>query len=403
MRRTALGVLLGSLAAGCACSQSCLVSATRPAAPRSIPGELVQVTLLHYLQQLNPLRPVQRMTGLGTQAVNAGEEALESSFFVEVDVPKLSPDQVRQGPTDPAETAQPPFVVTKLKREGKTSGFFATDANGDRFLFKLDPPGFPELLTGAEVAAGKLLHALGYHVPSYEIVTAPVETFSLGPHLALTPPQFHALIADRVSQGRLRVSASRLLEGQIIGSINFSRYRCCRELRALKLAYAWLNHTDAKDENSLLVRQQGQTLGYLIDFGTSLGADAARGPKRPCQGWLYDVDVADGLLEALTLGRHRPACDTQGVFSPAVGRFTPNVDPRRWKPYTPNLAFDAMTDEDAAWMTDRLAQLTREQVAAAVAAARYSRPEDAAWILEVLEARRRAIVAAYDVDAKEAL
>lgn len=392
--------VLGALAAGCACSRSCLVTATQPLPRRSIPGELVQITVAHYAQQLNPLRPVQRMAGFGTQAVNAGEEALESSFLVEVDVPKLTPEQVRQGPTDPAHAAQPPFVVTKLKHEGKTSGFFATDAKGDRFLFKLDPPGFPELLTGAEVAAGKLLHALGYHVPSYEIVAAPLEAFSLGPKVHLTTEQFRALVADRLREGRLRVSASRLLDGQILGSIDFGRYRCCRELRALRLAYAWLNNTDAKDENSLLVRQQGQTLGYLIDFGTSLGADAARGAKRPCQGWLYDVDVADGLLEMVTLGRHRSTCETQDVFSPAVGRFTPALDPRRWKPYVPNLAFDAMTDEDAAWMADRLAQLTRPQLEAAVAAAQYSRPEDAAWVVEVLDARRRAITAAYDVDAQ---
>ncbi len=46
-------------------------------------------------------------------------------------------------------------------------------------------------------------------------------------------------------------------------------------------------------------------------------------------------------------------------------------------------------------MARRLAQCSREQLEAAVAAGHYTDPRDAGRIVEVLEARRRAILNAY--------
>ena len=139
-----------------------------------------------------------------------------------------------------------------------------------------------------------------------------------------------------------------------------------------------------------------RAVGYLIDFGTSLGASASEGPKKPCQGWRYDVDVKDGLLELLTLGLYTGGCDPkEQVVSPAVGRFSPRLDPRRWKPYAPNLAFEVMTHADGRWMASKIATLSRAHLAAAVAAGHYQNQADADRILDILEARRRAIMEAY--------
>src|SRR3989338_7577920 len=132
-----------------------------------------------------------------------------------------------------------------------------------------------------------------------------------------------ALMTPRLRAGRVRVSATKILDGEILGPARFKRFRDCAEVRALKGAYAWVNNIDAKDHNSLLVWDGTKTVGYLIDFGTSLGAGAGLGgPKQPCAGWTYLVDLKAASLEALTLGRHRPVCDTaHGVVSPAVGFF----------------------------------------------------------------------------------
>jgi hypothetical protein len=315
---------------------------------------------------------------------------------------------VRWGPTRPEDLPQPPFEILKPKVEGKTAGFLVKDAQGVRYLVKLDPVEHPELLSGAEVVASKLLYALGYHVPSYEVAYLHSEEFTLpegvrvkgawGRRRAFTSAGLEALLAPRqLADGTVRVGTSRFLGGELLGRISFKRYEECPQLRALKVAYAWLNNIDAKDHNSLFSWDGATTTGYLIDFGTALGADAGRsGPKTPCAGWTYMVDAQEAALELLTLGLHRSPCEARAApASPQVGRFTARVDPRRWKAYMPNAAFSAMTEEDGRWMAQRLALFTRAQLEAAVSAGQYRRPEDAAYLVETLDARRQAIVAQY--------
>jgi hypothetical protein len=345
---------------------------------------------------------------LPVRSLNLKDGQLTSSaFFTDRDPARLSPEDVARGPTRPGDVAQPPFAITKAKTEGKTPGFFVTDARGVRYLFKLDPIDAPELLSGAEVVTSKLLYALGYHVPSYEIVYVQPEELQVAPDLVsrearggvrpFLESDVAAFLEGRVLEGRVRVAASRMLEGEVLGPASFKRFRDCTELRALKVAYAWVNNIDAKDHNSLLVWNGDRVVGYLIDFGTALGADAGLGgPKGPCAGWLNIVDLKEVSLKLLTLGMHHPPCDVEiRPASPSVGLFTAEVDPEGWKPYAPNLAFEEMNDTDAEWMARRMARLSRAQIEAAVAAGRYSNPADAAYLADMLERRREAIVRAY--------
>ncbi len=370
---------------------------------------LFDVTILEPIEQpFHLIRPGRKLLGVPVRALNLREgEVADSAFFTNRDPAHLSLQEMREGPTRPEDRAQPPVTVTKSKAEGKTAGFFVTDARGVRYLLKLDPVEAPELLSGAEVTTSKLLYALGYHVPSYEILTLRTEDLRLDPQATIrdlrgepepfTEAALQALVGPRLQEGRLRVVASKILEGEILGPARFKRFRDCADVRALKLAYAWVNNIDAKDHNSLLVWDGAQTVGYLIDFGTSLGADAGLGaPKHRCEGWTYAVDLKEATLELLTLGGHQPRCDLESpTINPTVGFFSARVDPDRWKPYAPNLAFQEMNADDARWMARRLARLSRAQIAAAVEAGQYSRPEDAAYLLETLEQRRWAIIHQY--------
>ena len=303
----------------------------------------------------------------------------------------------------PEDIARPPFVITKMKEEGKTPGFFVTDTRGMRYLFKLDPLESPELLSGAETVSSKLLYTLGYHVPSYEVVFVRPEALRIGEGLTSTDVRgkpypveqadLDAMMEGRIRDGALRVVASKFLEGDILGPAKFKRFRDCTEIRALQVAYAWLNNIDAKDHNSLLVWNGTETTGYLIDFGTSLGADAGiGGPKDRCAGWKNIVDLRVASLRLLTLGLYQPSCDVPiQTVSPGVGFFSGKVDPDDWKPYAPNLAFEEINDDDARWIAHRLARISTAQVEAAVAAGQYSDPADARYLVETLEQRRQAI------------
>ena len=351
-----------------------------------------------------------RLFGVPIRALNLRHgEVADSAFFTNRDIRALTPEAVRWGPSRPDAPARPPLTGTKPKTEGKTPGFFVTDANGARFLVKLNPIDSPELLSGAEVVTSKLLYALGYHVPSYEILELSPDDVRLRPEEArgqaaqFTDEELRRLLESRLREGKVRVSASRVLDGEILGPAVFKRFRDCAEIRALKLAYAWLNNIDAKDHNSLLVWNGRETVGYLIDFGTSLGADAGRaGPKTRCAGWVNIVDVQEIALKVVTFGAHQPTCDTADqAFSPSVGFFSSHIDPDGWKPYAPNLAFDEMNEDDADWIARRMARLSREQIAAAVAAGRYTNPADAVYLVEALVARRDAIVERYLDDDDE--
>lgn len=384
--------------------------AGKPAVGRQPIGwHLFDVTILTPLKKpFHLVRAGRRMFGVPVRAMNLKDgELTASAFYVEPDVAQWSPEEVRWGPTAPGDRPQGPFVITKPKIEGKTPGFFVTDARGVRYLFKLDPVDAPELLSGAEVVTSKLLYALGYHVPSYEVADIRPEELQIkegtmvraqdGERRPFTDAELQPLLEGRLREGTLRVSASRILDGEILGPARFKQFRDCAEVRALKIAYAWLNNIDAKDHNSLLVWDGTGTSGYLIDFGTSLGADAGyAGPKDPCAGWLNSVDLQEASLKLVTLGLHQPVCDPQGQpVSPSIGLFSPNVNPDRWKPYAPNLAFDEMNAEDARWLARRMARLTRAHIEAAVSAGAYTNPADAEYLVEVLEERRAAIVQHY--------
>jgi hypothetical protein len=413
--RIIVAVVLSIGSSGCAAwprtwgAAPCTIQ-TKPSIKRqSIAWHLFDVTVVSQIRQAFHFGRIgRRLFGLPVRSLNLKDGRLtQSAFLVDRDPSSLTPEQVRWGPTASGDVAQPPFRITKPKSEGKTPGFFVTDSRGVRYLFKLDPVEDPELLSGAEVVTSKLLYALGYRVPSYEIVEVEPEALRIEGAVTVRNAQgrkqpfdeafLGRLLEGHVREGAIRVSSSRILDGEVLGPARFKRFRDCTEVRSLKVAYAWLNNIDTKDHNSLLVWDGTQTVGYLIDFGTALGADAGEaGPKNSCAGWFHLFDLKKVSLELMTLGFYHSACEVETPpVSANVGRFAFTVDPDRWEPYAPNLAFEEINEQDAQWMAARLARLSRAQIEAAVAAGRYSDPADAAYLTDALESRRMAIVQEY--------
>jgi hypothetical protein len=399
-----LSALLGVTLAGCSrwprrwSERPCCID-TKPVVRRQpIWWHLFDVTVLEPIEQpFTLVRPARKLAGSPIRALNMTDGSVSgSAFFTNRDPAALTPEAVRWGPSTPDDAPMAPLTITKAKLEGKTAGFFVTDSRGVRYLFKLDPANAPELLSGAEAVTSKLLYALGYNVPSYEVALIRPEDLQLKEG-AMDRGALDAVLKERLREGTVRVSASRLLEGEILGPAKFKKFRDCADVRALRLAYAWVNNIDTKDHNSLLVWDGARTVGYLIDFGTSLGADAGTGgPKHPCAGWLNTVDMREMGLKLVTLGQHRPPCDYESPdVSKEIGRFSARFDPERWKPYAPNLAFKEMNRDDAEWMARRIGRLSAAQLGAAVSAGRYSDPDSAVYLVRMLEARRQAILDRY--------
>lgn len=376
LKRVLFGALLCGVLAGCR-------SAPEPDWVRRRPPSAAEPFVVLWLKNnyFHPIgrllavdRHVGRLLGNTYEAVDVRPDGSvpDSSFYTDRDITRMSPRDIYHGAaTGPPPT--PPFTITKVKESGAAAGFFGRDARGERFLFKLDLPGYPELTTGAEVVASRLLWALGYNVPQMYIVT--IE--------GTGDPRF---------DGR-RALASRFLPGEIIGPFKFYGVAERREFRALKLAQGWLNNIDCTDFNTLITWDPQKRLAryWLLDFSSALGA-SDHGPKRPRQGWEYTWDVFEQVTDFFTLGLDREPYDRNArPFSPAVGLFDDNYDPRRWKPLMPNMAFWEMTEADARWMARKIASFSPEQLRAAVSAGEYSHPADRDYILQML-LRRQLII-----------
>jgi len=316
-------------------------------------------------------RHLGRLLGETYEADNVlpDDSVSDSSFYTNRDIAGLAPEDIYRGATTkPAPT--PPFTITRAKTTGAAAGFFGRDAHGGKFLFKLDLPDYPELTTGAEVVASRLLWALGYNVPQMYIVT--IEG-----------------TGDERFDGR-RALASRFLPGEVVGPFKFYGVAERREMRALRLAQGWLNNIDCTDFNTLVTwhPQEGLARYWLLDFSSALGA-SDHGPKRPKQGWEHTWDVLEQLTDLFTLGLDREPYDRNAEpYSPAVGLFDDNYDPWLWKPLMPNMAFEDMTEADGRWIAEKIASFTPEQLRAAVAAGEYSRAADRDHILQILFRRQ---------------
>lgn len=322
---------------------------------------------------------------LGDEAWNVDPDGgvADGPFFVNRDIQSVTPADAGLG----AAINPPPVGPWKIKRPkqtGGTPGFFGTDAEGRTFLVKLDDPEYPELGTSSEIIGSRIFWLLGYRVPPMFLVTINGT-------------------GDARLDGR-RATASLFVEGDVLGGFKFDHYRMRREIRALRLVSAWLNDTDRGDNNTLVAVKDGRALCYFVDFNSCLGSWNGR-PKESWRGWRYAWDVEYQILELLTLSL-LPELPTQAeVRSPAIGTFDllTHAGARRWRQQFAHTGFDRVTPSDADWIARRMAAVSRAQLEAVVAAAGFSRAEDAEAALHMLLERRRRVLEGWGFGQSPAL
>jgi hypothetical protein len=169
-----------------------------------------------------------------------------------------------------------------------------------------------------------------------------------------------------------------------------------RDLRGLAVLFAWLNHTDAKGENSLDTvegaDENARFVHHLLDFGDCFGSDSDIA-KDPRHGQEYIV-LPINWSRVYTLGLSAPKWET--VHYPndmkAVGNFTAAAfDPLTWKANYPNPAFVQMNSLDGYWGAKHVMAFRDEQIRAIVEEGRFQDPKVVDYITRVLESRRDAI------------
>lgn len=359
------------------------------------------------------------------QNVNTLGEVPDSSWFTNrIARRPLSVEEVVRAELNGGPAAGP-WTVVSARTDGRTPGFVIDDASGQRWFIKFDRPGHKGMGTGSEVLVSRLMWALGYNVPDYTVTHMRADRLVIGPEARVTPRGFHErpmrqidvekLLerADREPDGSYCISASRALPGLPLGPFRFYGTRSDdpndivphehrRELRALRVFSAWVNHVELRAGNTLdtLVRENGRATvrHHLLDFASTLGS--AQSEMRPWwEGHEYMYEPGPVWKAAATLGFWVPPWRKIDVYeSPAIGRLPAlhePFDPDRWKPGIPNAALVRMRDDDAFWAAQRVMAFTDAMIRAVVHVAHFTSERDAGFVADSLIARRDAIGRTY--------
>lgn len=372
-------------------------------------------------QALDVPRWTRAAVGKNKRAANINEldEVPDSSWYTNRHaLRRMTIEELVRGPD---QSDGPDFgegtVVIRAKTAGVTPGMWLKDKRGDSYIVKFDNLRYPELQSGAEVIATKILHAAGYNVPENYIAYVRPETLKISEKLTVktgaTSRPFVRSDLDtmlervaRMPDGSYRVLASKLLAGKPKGpfsQVGIRRddpndlipHEHRRELRGLRVIASWINHWDMKEDNSLdmYVEEDGRKFlrHYLIDFGSTFGG--GKTPLEYFHGREYVMDGANILREIFTLGIYTTP-DEKNVepISPAMAIFSNlEFEPEGWSPSFPVLSFENMTDEDAFWGTRILLSFSEPELRAIIKTAQYSNSADAEYLLKTLMDRRAAI------------
>jgi hypothetical protein len=354
--------------------------------------------------------------------VNAFDEVPNSEWFTNRNHMHAIPAaQLRNGPDD-RTAPRLPWVIKHAKKGGQSAGFQIKDADGKKWLVKLDPRGYPQLSSGADMIARTLLHAAGYNVPHNIPVKFRRNDLTIDPDLLsgkegehFTEVKLDTLLArgHQDADGLYYGYASLFLSGTPVGAPSMRgkrhddpndwyTHKNRRELRGLYVISAWIGNWDTKDHNNLDMFEPidgdlGYVKHYLLDVGASLGA-AGTGPKPVPVGYEATLDFGWIARRLVTLGfvtePWRRAHQETGI--PSAGNFTAEAfEPEDFTTQQPQPAFRECTLRDAYWGAKVVASFSDAQIAAAVDAARFEDPRASAYLTRALIERRDKIAQYY--------
>lgn len=371
------------------------------------------------------------------EAANANslDEVADSAWFQHRTEAVMTPDQRATGackPDDllPADVADGAWVIDHGKDNGSTVGFRVKVPGKGLYLLKADEPDRPERSSAASVIGAAFYHAAGFHTSCEQIVYIRRAQLRLEPGLVTVSNDGSSHPFDDAALTKAfetlpqkgntrRMQASKWLPGVPLGPFRYERTRADdpndiiphedrRELRGGKLLAAWLNHWDAREQNSLDTwiaknpadkrSSPGFVRHYIIDTSDVFGQPAEPRTLEQRLGHSYDLDFRDILVDFVTLGMIRRPWDRAAyvpgheIFGYFVAR---DFDPTRWKGAYPNPAFLRMTERDAAWMARIIARFSTSDIRAIVTAGQFSDASHVDYLTQVLIDRQAAILRRY--------
>lgn len=345
---------------------------------------------------------------------NSLDEVPDSTWFTNrIGVRDLTRDELRNGPNrQPGPFENLPWTVKKAKTGGTAIGFIFEDKTGAQYLVKFDSLGRPEMESGAHTIVQRILWACGYNVPEdyigfikrSDLVLAPKATReTAGKKVPLTEEDLTTALEriEKTRDGKMRVLASRYLPGKIIGP--YARegtrgddpndkipHQLRRSLRGQYPIFAWLNHTDLQEDNTLDTFENGHVVHYLIDFGNALGV-MGTGLDSQTVGYTYRFDWEIAAKSLFTFGLwERPWEEVDDPNLRGIGLFdAEHFVPQDWRANSFYWPFEDKDRFDAFWGAKLMMRFTRADLKEIVGEAKFSNPRSAQYMLDTLVRRQR--------------
>jgi hypothetical protein len=368
--------------------------------------------------------------------VNALDEVPNSAWFQNrIGVRKPSREELLRGACTPEEmldgfTAKPgSWVIDQGKPNGASPGFRIRVAGKRKFMLKTDSREQPERPSAASAIGAAIYHAVGFNTSCEQVVFVDRRALSLQPGLkvtnnaGITKPfddgALETVLAQAPSRdGYVRLQASAWLPGYLLGPFRYEGTRSDddndviphedrRDLRGARLVAAWLNHFDAREQNTMdswiatgkvADGSPGFVRHYYLDTSDCFGSEWAWDGISRRLGQSYLLDWGDIGQDFVTFGagsrpwerlERTPGKEAFGYFSAR------EFDPETWKNEYPNPAFSRATERDNAWMARILSRFDADDVRALVDLGKFYRADHATYLADVLEQRLQLILARY--------
>ncbi|HEY2517219.1 MAG TPA: hypothetical protein VGI39_40380 [Polyangiaceae bacterium] len=372
------------------------------------------------------------------EATNANslDEVADSAWFKNrIGVKPLTAEEIKRGACDPskmidAESVQDgAWVIDKGKPNGSSPGFRVVIPKKGKFMFKSDAP-VPERPSAASVVGAAAYHAVGFNTSCEQVVYFKPSLLKLTPGLKFSgnfdgektfdQKALDVILAGASKRGPLiRVQASAWLQGRLIGPFRYEGTRDDdpndviphqdrRELRGGRLLAAWLDHFDAREQNSMdawmadrpgdVDSSPGHVVHYYLDTSDCLGSEWDWEEITRRLGYSYIVNWGDLAADFVTLGIPlRPWDKVKRVKGHEMFVYfnVDNFDPEAWENEYPNPAFSRMTERDGAWMARILARFTPESVRALAELSAFTDTSQVDYLATVLQGRLEKILERY--------
>ena len=361
-------------------------------------------------------------TGRRAPNVNSVDEVINSTWFTNrIGLYPLDVADVSAGPGQAeGPDRSTAWTIIGAKTAGVTPGFRIRDGRGDVWLLKFDPPEHPGLTIRSGVVTNLIFHSIGFNVPIDRLVIFDLEDLQVGEgavmklplvgEVPMTEANLDSVLqsTNSIFDGHYHALASKYLSGKPLGPFNDQgvrkddpndtiKHQDRRELRAVRVFGAWVNHFDTKMHNSLDmyvgVPGQGYVKHHFIDFASTLGAYGADPVKR--FGYEFGFDIPSMTGRFLTLGLKE---DTWVYLErpeglPEVGLLdVETFEPEKWEPDIPHSGMAEMTADDGYWAAKILSAFTEEHIRAMVMEGHYQDPKAVDYLVETLRGRQEKII-----------